>query len=57
LSAAILERISDYERMENDGRLSGRARESEFSALTDEETERIEAAYAELFGSDHGPRE
>lgn len=31
------------------GRLSGRAREREFAALTDEEAQRIEALYADLF--------
>ncbi|NBB90536.1 MAG: cell filamentation protein Fic [Spirochaetes bacterium] len=35
---------------QNDGRLSGRSREAEFSALTDEEAAQVEAAYAELFG-------
>jgi len=35
---------------QNDGRLSGRARETEFAALTDEETGRIERAYADSFG-------
>ena len=34
---------------QNAGRLSGRAREREFEALTDEETERIERLYAEIF--------
>jgi hypothetical protein len=34
----------------NGGRLSGRARAREFAALTDTETERIEALYAEGFG-------
>ena len=32
------------------GRLSKRAREQEFQALTDEETARVEALYGELFG-------
>ena len=35
---------------QNGGRLSRRAREGEFEALTDEETERIERLYAEAFG-------
>ena len=35
---------------QNAGRLSGRAREGEFEALTDAETERIERLYAETFG-------
>ena len=35
---------------QNGGRLSGRAREREFEALTDLETERIERLYAEVFG-------
>ena len=35
---------------QNEGRLSRRAREREFEALTDEETERIERLYAEIFG-------
>ena len=34
----------------NDGRLSKRARENEFAALTDDETRRIEQSYDELFG-------
>lgn len=33
---------------QNDGRLSNRAREREFAALTDEETARVEGIYAEL---------
>jgi hypothetical protein len=36
---------------QNGGRLSQRAREREFAALTDEETRRIERAYEELFGA------
>jgi hypothetical protein len=36
---------------QNHGRLSRRARESEFAALTDEEQRLIESAYGELFGS------
>ncbi len=35
---------------QNAGRLSNRARENEFAALTDEETEVIEAIYSETFG-------
>ncbi|MFP4068461.1 MAG: Fic family protein [Spirochaetaceae bacterium] len=35
---------------QNGGRLSGRGREGEFSALTDEEAAQVEATYAELFG-------
>ena len=35
---------------QNGGRLSRRAREREFAALTDEETERIERLCAEMFG-------
>ena len=35
---------------QNGGRLSRRAREREFEALTDEETERIERLYADIFG-------
>ena len=35
---------------QNGGRLSSRAREKEFAALTDEEAERIEAIYGEVFG-------
>ncbi len=34
----------------NEGRLSGRAREREFEALTDEEAEEIERLYGEVFG-------
>ncbi|MEJ0028806.1 MAG: Fic family protein [Rhizomicrobium sp.] len=34
---------------QNNGHLSRRAREKEFAALTDNEQERIEAAYAEIF--------
>lgn len=37
---------------QNGGTLSRRARSKEFQALTDEETMRIEGAYAEAFGSD-----
>ena len=33
---------------QNDGRLSKRARENEFAALTDEEATRIQAIYAEM---------
>ena len=36
------------------GRLSNRAREREFAALTDQETARIEALYAELFKPSEG---
>jgi hypothetical protein len=36
---------------QNDGRLSKRAREKEFAALTDDETRRIEQSYGELFGT------
>jgi hypothetical protein len=39
---------------QNHGRLSQRAREKEFAALTDEETRRIEQAYGELFGPQAG---
>ena len=35
---------------QNDGRLSRRGRENEFAVLTDEEVERVEAAYREAFG-------
>ena len=35
---------------QNEGRLSRRGRENEFAALTDEEVERVEAAYREAFG-------
>ena len=34
---------------QNGGRLSQRAREEEFAALTDEEIKRIEAIYGEVF--------
>jgi hypothetical protein len=37
---------------QNHGRLSQRAREKEFAALTDGETRSIEQAYAELFGAE-----
>ena len=37
---------------QNRGRLSKRAREGEFAALTDDETRRIEQAYSNLFGAD-----
>lgn len=37
---------------QNDGRLSRRAREREFAALTDEEAERIAQAYAATFGNE-----
>jgi len=37
---------------QNGGRLSKRAREQEFAALTEEETRRIERAYADSFGVD-----
>ncbi|GLS40236.1 cell division protein Fic [Mesorhizobium tianshanense] len=37
---------------QNGGRLSNRAREKEFAALTDGEAERIEAIYQQTFGSD-----
>ncbi len=36
---------------QNGGRLSRRAREKEFAALTDEEAARIEAIYDEVFGN------
>lgn len=39
---------------QNAGKLSKRAREREFQALTDEETERIEHHYEEVFGSPTG---
>jgi len=35
---------------QNGGRLSKRARENEFKALTDAETKRIETNYAEAYG-------
>ncbi|TJW42510.1 MAG: hypothetical protein E5W83_21105 [Mesorhizobium sp.] len=38
--------------LQNGGRLSNRAREKEFAALTDGEAERIEAIYQQTFGSD-----
>ena len=41
---------------QNRGRLSGRAREKEFAALTNEETRRIEQAYSDLFGADAAER-
>ena len=40
---------------QNDGRLSRRAREREFAALTDEETARIERLCAEIFGIGQRP--
>lgn len=39
---------------QNDGRLSGRAREREFAALTDAESGRIERLYDEIFGDGDG---
>ena len=39
---------------QNGGKLSRRARENEFAALTDQEVERIEAAYREAFGKGEG---
>jgi hypothetical protein len=36
------------------GRLSKRAREKEFAALTDDETRTIEQAYSDLFGAEAG---
>ena len=36
---------------QNNGRLSKRARENEFAALTDDETRRIEQSYGDLFGA------
>ncbi len=42
---------------QNDGRLSRRARENEFSALADEETAHIEAVYADLFDPESPDRE
>ena len=39
---------------QNRGRLSKRARENEFAALTEDETRRIEQSYADLFGKDEG---
>ncbi|TIQ00320.1 MAG: cell filamentation protein Fic, partial [Mesorhizobium sp.] len=36
---------------QNGGRLSNRAREKEFAALTDEEAERMEAIYRQVFGN------
>lgn len=45
---------------QSDGSLSRRARDDEFSALTDEEAHRIEAIYRKIFesagGSDGGGR-
>jgi Fic/DOC family len=38
---------------QNRGHLSKRAREQEFAALTEDETRRIEHAYADLFGDEH----
>ena len=35
---------------QNGGRLSARARNSEFAALTDDEATRVERLYAECFG-------
>ena len=35
---------------QNDGKLSSRARDKEFAALTDEEAKAIEAIYGEAFG-------
>ena len=37
---------------QNRGRLSKRAREQEFAALTDDETSRIEQGYSDLFGAE-----
>ena len=37
---------------QNNGRLSKRAREKEFVALTDDETCRIEQSYSDLFGAE-----
>ena len=37
---------------QNNGRLSKRAREKEFAALTDDETRRIEQSYSDLFGAE-----
>jgi hypothetical protein len=34
---------------QNEGKLSARARDKEFAALTDEEVRRIEDIYAEIF--------
>ena len=39
---------------QNGGKLPHRARENEFAALTDQEVERIEAAYREAFGKGEG---
>ena len=39
---------------QNGGRLSRRGREEEFAALTEEEVERVEAAYRETFGKGEG---
>jgi hypothetical protein len=36
----------------NNGRLSQRARDKEFAALTDDETRRIEQSYSDLFGAE-----
>jgi hypothetical protein len=41
---------------QNGGRLSRRAREKEFAALTDEETRRIEEAYSDSFVAGHSRR-
>ncbi len=53
LIADMPDRVSDllFQFLDqNNGQLSQRARQKEFAALTDEETTRIEAIYAEFFG-------
>jgi hypothetical protein len=40
---------------QNDGKLSRRARENEFAALTEQEMERIESIYANLPASSADP--
>ena len=40
---------------QNDGRLSGRARTGEFEALTDDEVDRVERLYAEVFAPSSSP--
>jgi hypothetical protein len=40
---------------QNQGRLSKRARDGEFSGLSDEEAAQVEAAYAKLFGGGRAP--
>jgi len=40
---------------QNEGRLSDRAREREFSELTDQEASQIEAFYQQIFGAEKDP--